>query len=408
MRKVLFIISALYGGGAERALSNIITHFPDDWDIDILVNNETLVEFPYKGNILSLSLPGFGNRKTVFYFIRETVKRINYLRKIKKSNHYDACISFLDSANISNVLSGNKYCKTIVSIRINMFATKSKLLYRLSVIPLVKLIYRHADKIVAVSKEIELGLICRLGMPESGVQTIVNGYDCSYINEQMRTAPIQIDKRIIGKWSKIVVSVGRLDEQKGHWHLIRAFSKVIEQEKDALLLIVGSGSLERYLIELVHAYNLEKNVIFVGYSSNPFWYISKASVFILPSLNEGYPNALAEAICCGVPCVATDFHSGAREILAPHLDVMGERTADILEEQYGILVPLCSGKMYRNKEVLELEERKMAEAIIMLLSDSEKQQYYREKSAERSKSLGIDTIVEEWVDLILESKVVGR
>ena len=44
MKKVLFVIRSLGGGGAQRALSNIVTHFPPEWDIDILVNHENLVQ----------------------------------------------------------------------------------------------------------------------------------------------------------------------------------------------------------------------------------------------------------------------------------------------------------------------------------------------------------------------------
>lgn len=57
MNKVLFVIATLEGGGAERTLSNIVTHFPDNWYIDILINNKECIKYPYKGNILSLSLP---------------------------------------------------------------------------------------------------------------------------------------------------------------------------------------------------------------------------------------------------------------------------------------------------------------------------------------------------------------
>ena len=45
MKKVLFTIASLYDGGAERALSNIVTHFPEDWEIDILLNNERMIEY---------------------------------------------------------------------------------------------------------------------------------------------------------------------------------------------------------------------------------------------------------------------------------------------------------------------------------------------------------------------------
>lgn len=54
MNKVLFVIATLDKGGAERTLSNIVTHFPDGWQIDILINNKECIDYPYKGNRLSL------------------------------------------------------------------------------------------------------------------------------------------------------------------------------------------------------------------------------------------------------------------------------------------------------------------------------------------------------------------
>ena len=54
MKRVLFIIETLRGGGAERALSNIVMHFPDDWCVDILINDKSLVEYPYDTGRLDL------------------------------------------------------------------------------------------------------------------------------------------------------------------------------------------------------------------------------------------------------------------------------------------------------------------------------------------------------------------
>lgn len=401
MKKVLFVIAGLYGGGAERVLSNLVINFPEDWEIDILLNNNR-IEFPYKGNILTLSLPDFGERKTIGYFIREVVRRTCYLRKLKKNNNYSACISLLESSNISNILSGNKYCKTIISIHNVMVSKEAKLLYRISAYPLINLLYRHADKIITVSKEIEAQLVQKLKAPKEKTATIVNGCDCLKIQEQIEKLPQNKKgyEYFMNKNHKIVVCVGRIDVQKGQWHLIRAFSEVVKKEPKAMLFLIGIGALEDYLKELIQKYNLEKNVIMLGFCDNPFWYNAHADIFILPSMYEGYPCALAEAVCCGVPCITTDFHSGAREIIAPDLDVTGERVSDISEEKYGILIPVCSGKMYRDNEPLEMEEQKMAEAITMLLGDYEKRQHYKRRSIERSKDLDIKSIVNEWIDLI--------
>lgn len=399
MRKILFVIASLHYGGAERALSNIITHFPDDWEIDILINNETMIEFPYKGNLLSLSLPAFGDNKTPMYFFRETVKRASVLKKMKRERGYNACISFLDSSNISNVLSGNKYCKTIISMRLSMTSEKSGLLYRVSAVPLMKLVYNHADKIITVSKEIEQDAKERFHIRDKKIATIVNGYDVAKIVEQAQKRPENV---MLFEGKRLVVTVGRLDSQKGQWHLIRAFVEVAKQEPDVVLCIIGTGGCETYLKKLIEQNKLEKQVFLLGYSDNPFWYDAQADVFVLPSMYEGFPNALAEAICCGAPCIATDFHSGAREILAPDMDVMGAQITEITEVAYGILTPLCSGTMYRAEEPLELAERQLAGAILLLLKNKEKNQYYRKQSMKRREMLGIQAVVRDWIRVIEE------
>ncbi len=401
MNKVLFVIATLDKGGAERTLSNIVTHFPDGWQIDILINNKECIDYPYKGNILSLSLPGFGEKKSVLYLLKEVVKRTVYLKKIKRDNHYRACISVLPSSNVSNVLSGNKYCKTIVSI--HSMNDKCGMIGRLGVFFFVKILYHCADKIIVVSREIAVRLIKQFKIPGNRVDTIVNGYDNEWAQEKMKMFPETGRKDILdGKKDKILVTVGRLAEQKGQWHLIRAFSEVVKQEPETKLVIVGGGVLKRYLTELIRMYRLEEKVILTGYSDNPLWYSALADVFVLPSLSEGYPNALVEAVCCGKPCIAADVHSGVREILAPDLDAAGERTDHISEEEYGILIPVCSGKKYQNKETLEPAEKKMADAIVMLLRDDEKRKHYMHKSVERSKDLDIKKIIDKWMDVILE------
>ena len=100
LKKILFVIESLCDGGAERVLSNITMHFPPDWHIDILVNDESLIKYPYKGNILSLSKPC---QKLFIGYIGNILNRLLYLRKLKKNNDYMACISFLDSSILTSL-----------------------------------------------------------------------------------------------------------------------------------------------------------------------------------------------------------------------------------------------------------------------------------------------------------------
>ncbi len=404
MKKVLFVIETLRGGGAERAVSNIVTHFPKEWEIDILINDESLIGYPYRGNILSLSRP---EKKSFIYFTTNIIKRIFYLRKLKKRNRYDACVSFLDSANISNIFSGKRYCKTIVSVRTDMMTKKSRRYDKFFSLILTKYLYRYADQMTAVSEEIEWKLINWLGIPSYKVRTIVNGCDCKWIEKMMTLCPQDTMADCVKKIEhrKLIVTIGRLVDQKGQWHLIRAFSEVIKKQPQAVLLILGVGPLKNYLAELIAAYGLGDSVFFVGQSDNPYWYLAMADVFVLSSLYEGYPNALMEAICCDVPCIATDVHSGTREILAPALNVAGERVRDIVKAEYGILVPTCSGKKYSKKESIETGEQNMADAIVMLLEDDQERKHYRDKSKERSRDLDINQVVNKWIGVIEENAV---
>ena len=70
--------------------------------------------------------------------------------------------------------------------------------------------------------------------------------------------------------------------------------------------------------------------------------------------------------------------------------------------EYGILIPVCSGQKYRRKEALEPAEKKMADAIVMLLGDDEKRMHYMQKSVERSKDLDLKIIVDKWMDVMQE------
>ncbi len=403
MKKVLFVIPYLVEGGAERALSNITTHFSPEWDIDILVNDDKIVDYSYNGTVLTLGFTGEMKTDSVLFQFRVLLRRVRKLRNLKKNGNYQACISFLDSANIANVLSGRRYCRTILSVRISLIQSAIKPQYKFVVNPLVKALYGFADKVVAVSEGIRQELIADFGLKKEKVITIENGYNMEEIWTQREEGlSNQQEELLSGK--KIIATTGRLSRQKGQWHLIRAFSEVVKKVPNALLIIIGSGELENYLKDLSKSYGLEDRVYFTGHASNPYKYLKKADVFVLPSLYEGFPNALAEAVCMGLPCVATDFRTGARELLAPQMDLLGKEVQCVTETQYGILTPVCSGKIYEDaKEPLEQSERFLAEAISGMLTNEAKRELYGQKSKRRGEGLKIESVIDRWINVIEEA-----
>ena len=81
-------------------------------------------------------------------------------------------------------------------------------------------------------------------------------------------------------------------------------------------MLVGDGSQRGYLEALVRQLGIAEHVRFLGEQTIPFKYMRRATMFVLPSLSEGMPNVLLEAMACGCPVIATDIAGGVvREVL---------------------------------------------------------------------------------------------
>jgi glycosyltransferase involved in cell wall biosynthesis len=114
-----------------------------------------------------------------------------------------------------------------------------------------------------------------------------------------------------------IVAAGRLHPQKGFEFLVAALHELVHARglMQLHLRILGAGELETRLRQLVEEYHLKGHVTFAGFRQNPLPYFRQADLFCLPSLYEGMPNALVEAMLCRVPVMATDCPSGPREVL---------------------------------------------------------------------------------------------
>lgn len=399
MNRILFVISYLDKGGAERALSNITMNMPDDWECDILINNDKVIDYPYKANIISLNIEEQPHTSSLFFQLRVLLKRIRMLSALKKTGKYIACVSFLDSANVANILSGKKFCKTLISCRSSM-ANQTSWQYKYIVNPLIRIFYNRADKVIAVSRGIADELEKKFGIAKDRVGVVENGYEL----EKIRRMSEESISAAEAEWfsvRKVFITVGRLTEQKGQWHLIRAFYDVQKTRKNVGLLILGEGPLEKTLRNLVETLEIQDKVYFTGYTNNPYKYVSRADVFVMPSLNEGFPNALAEAMCLGKSCIATDFPTGARELLCPDRIYDSDRIQKLTFEEYGLITPLCSGRPLSD-EPLETEEMELAAAMKKLIDDDAMQRHYAAKSMERRKTLDIYTTVSRWINYMEE------
>jgi glycosyltransferase involved in cell wall biosynthesis len=127
----------------------------------------------------------------------------------------------------------------------------------------------------------------------------------------------------------VLLCVGRLSQEKGHVDLIRAFPKIRELAADARLrlVLVGEGPERSRLEELCRSLNLRDVVILAGQQDEVASYYSIATVFVLPSLSEGCPNVMLEAMAADVPVVATDV-GGVSELATDGRDAILVRKND--------------------------------------------------------------------------------
>lgn len=393
--KIAIVVSTLDLGGAQRAVSNIVMNLPTDCEIDLILNSREHIVYPYRGNIISLDLEPQENRSGLLYQGKVFFKRLRLLRKLKREKGYNAVISFLDSANIANILTGKKFCKTIVSVRTRL-SGENNWKYKIIVSNLVKLLYNKADKVVAISEGVRQDLIDNFNIKKENVCTIYNCYDVEEIQEK---AAMPCEEVEVEQDSFSIATMGRFVQQKGQWHLLRAFKEVLKEEPKAKLYILGEGELQDYLYKMVDELEMRESVIFCGFLKNPFSLISKVKLFVFPSLWEGFGNALVEAMACGVPCIASDFKYGAREIMQDNADINLE-CKKVETVDYGILTPVCSNVYNAPKDMLEKEEEFLKEAILKVMSEETVQEVYAQKAAERAGYFTAEKTVEQWLKLI--------
>jgi len=176
-----------------------------------------------------------------------------------------------------------------------------------------KILLKATDKIVAVSESIRKDIIKYDGIDSSKILVIPNGIDTERFNPEGNFADIR--KGFSIKESDIVLGfVGRVVPAKGLEYLIDALPFLKKEFKNIKLLITGEGSTMERLKKKAKENNVHDSIIFTGKRRDIPDILSCTDIFVMPSVAEGLPNALLEAMAMGKPIVATEV-GGIPEVI---------------------------------------------------------------------------------------------
>ena len=303
--KIIFYIHSFINfGGAERILTILLQHLdrskfeicllmakkegrylseiPDDVKVINLDVARTVLAIPKIALVLGQIKPD------IFFCIRSLV--LGFSTKIFKY------FSFHTKFIVREVIIPSEHNKT------ESFPVFYNVGYRI--------LYPWFDKIICQSDYMINDLRNRYKINDRKLIKIHNPVDTKRIEDHLKSNFVKHDDR-----SQIrLLAIGRLMYEKGFDLLIDAF---VLLDKRFYLTILGEGVQKDSLEEKISSLNLESRIDLVGFVENPYEYMSKSDIFVLPSRYEGLPNIVLEVMLCGIPVVAFKCPGGIDEIVIP-------------------------------------------------------------------------------------------
>ena len=165
----------------------------------------------------------------------------------------------------------------------------------------MRLAIAFSDQVVAVSETLAQAIASDLHVPRSTVAVLLNGVR----HDEPQRVTLRDELRL-SPGDRLMVAVGNLYPVKGHVYAIDALARLAERHPSAHLAISGRGELEGALLERARQHGLADRVHLLGLRSDVPAVLAAADLFVLPSLSEGLPLALLEAMFAACPIVATD------------------------------------------------------------------------------------------------------
>jgi GalNAc-alpha-(1->4)-GalNAc-alpha-(1->3)-diNAcBac-PP-undecaprenol alpha-1,4-N-acetyl-D-galactosaminyltransferase len=305
MKRIVFVISDLEGGGAQRVAVELLGRWAAaGWDVHLVtiaVDDGDFFRVP--NGVARTTIDRPNDRRRLRAVIGNNLDRLRGIRRIVRDTRPDAVVSFLDTTNVLTLLATTGlHVPIVVSERIDPRHQPLRWPWQ----RLREIAYQRAAAIVVQTESVRSWAIETF--PSTRVEVLPNP-----AHIPAPAAPIEVG-------GPYVAAVGRLSKQKGFDLLIAAFASIADRHPEWHLVIAGEGPDRGALAAIAARCGVLARVHLVGRVEQVGSVLGGASVFALSSRHEGFPNALLEAMACGVACVATRCPSGPSEIITDGSD----------------------------------------------------------------------------------------
>lgn len=331
---IALFISALRKGGSERVLVNLADFLQKHgFKVTLVTQYKWEEEYPLPNGVNRI-LSDITPEETGKSRVRNLYRRISKLRGIWKTEKPDVILSFIGKNNLMALFtSAFLNIPVVVSVR----GEPAEEYYSKPMRLLAKHLFaKSAGVVLQTSSAMDF-------FPEKVRKKAV--ILKNPLNPDFVRAPFE------GERDKTIVAVGRVDKNKNHEMLMRAFAGLAQDYPEYELIVYGEGEERKRLVELSEQLGLAERISLPGAVSQVADTIYRAGIFVLASYSEGMPNTLIEAMCMGLPAISTDcpcggpgelIKDGVNGLLIPPGDTRGLENAlrkllsdDALRSQIG-------------------------------------------------------------------------
>ena len=375
MKKVLLFINSLRGGSVGRMAVDFANELANYCEVTVqTLSDEGAFKKELNDSVIYKSIvPNKAFKKIRKYFIA-VIMPPSFVHDMYIGNQYDYEIAFGEGVPTKIIgASSNKNSIKYAWIHSNfgkntLNGPKSEFKQSDVFSSLYKEIrcYENFNKIICASKSSKENFLNRYQIEDYSEDNLIVKHCFIDTNSLLEKAEEEFPRT--GRFR--IVTVGRLEMQKGHERLLWVIKKLVNEGIDCELIIVGEGKRHDELEGYIKYNGLKKRVLMTGFSDNPYKYIKSADLCVFPVKNDSYGTAAVESVILGKPVIISDC-KGVRDLLG--------------DSEYGVISDNSDHGLY--------------ECIKKMITDDEYRMHYEEKAKERAKYFSKDARLKDLSDL---------